>query len=75
MLQLLANADVGPFWGMGFIDIVIRVIVITAIVAIAYIVMVKVFKIAPPDWLLQILWIVLGVVVAVVAIKYIASIW
>ncbi len=73
MLQLLANAD--PFWGVSFVDIVIRIIVITAIVAIAYIVMVKVFKIAPPEWLVQILWIVLGVVVAVVAIKYIASIW
>lgn len=52
----------------------IRAIIIVAVLAIAWIFLTKVCKIAIPEWVLHILWIVIGVIVAIVAIKFIAGI-
>lgn len=60
--------------GHSFPEIVIAIIIIAAIVAIMYVALRK-FGIEIPDWVLQIFWIVIVAIVAIVAIKFLLSIW
>ncbi len=58
--------------GYGLIQWVIVAIVLAGIIGIAMVV-VRQTGIGVPDWVFQILWIVLVVVVAVVAIRFLAG--
>ncbi len=58
--------------GYGLIQWVIVAVVLAGIIGIAMVV-VRQTGIGVPDWVFQILWIVLVVVVAVVAIRFLAG--
>jgi hypothetical protein len=55
-------------------QILIAVVCIAGMIAIVYVAM-GVFGIAIPAWFITILWILAVVVVAVLAIKFISSLW
>lgn len=56
--------------GWGIQEYLIAIVVITAAIGVAWLVMTKVFEVTPPAWLIKILWIVLAAVIAVVAIRF-----
>lgn len=67
MLPLLAQAA-----GLSIIQWVILAVIIAGVVGIAIIAF-RQMGVSPPQWALQILWIVVVVIVAIVAIKFIVS--
>ena len=67
MGTLLALAPVGT-WGLQ--EWIIFIVIITAAIGVAYLVMTRVFGVVPPAWLVQILWICLAAFVAVMAIRF-----
>lgn len=69
MTALLALAPIGA-WSIG--DIVIAIVIIAAIVAVMYIAL-RQFGVAIPPWVIQIFWICLVAVVAIVAIRFLLS--
>ncbi len=70
MLSLLALAPIQT-WGIG--ESLIAIVVICAAVGVVYLVCTKVFHVTIPDWFIQILWICLAALVAVIAIRFIFS--
>lgn len=58
--------------GPEIIHLIIIIMVVCAVIGIAYIVM-KQAGIAVPGFIVQIAWIVLAVVVGIVAIRYVAA--
>jgi hypothetical protein len=52
---------------------VIKLIVVVAVVVIGWIILTKAIGFQPPPWLVQIFWIVVAVVVAIIAIKIVLS--
>jgi hypothetical protein len=65
-------ADVGPFWGWGFGQVVIAIVVIAAVLGIMWVAL-RQFGIAIPDFVVKIFWICVCAVVAIVAIKFVLS--
>lgn len=65
------NTNLNPFGG-GLIHLILVAIVVAGAIGIAFVVA-QVAGIVVPGWIITILWIVLAVVVAVVAIKFIAG--
>lgn len=67
MLSLLSQVVVhaGP-WSIG--EILIAIIVIAACVGITMVVL-RVFGVSPPEWIIHILWIVLAACIAIFAIR------
>ncbi len=72
LIALLAEGN--PLAGWSFVQIIIAIIVIAGAVAILFLVFRK-LGITIPDFVVQIFWIVVLIVIAVVAIKFIASLW
>ncbi len=60
--------------GLSFIQLVIAIIIVVGVVAILFLVF-RQLGIAIPGWVIQIFWIVVLVVVAILAVKFIASMW
>ncbi len=58
---------------MSLVEIIILVVVVCAVVAIAYVVMKEVFGVTPPGWMVKIFWICVACVVAIFAIRFVAS--
>lgn len=71
MLSFLLAADLNVGgWSLG--SILITIVVIAACVGIVLVAL-KVFGVKPPVWAVQIFWIVLVAVVAILAIKFVLS--
>ncbi len=54
-------------------DLVVYIIIAVAVLSIAYLVITKVFGVPIPQWLIQVCGIVLGCVVAIIAIRFLVS--
>jgi hypothetical protein len=61
---------VAPIATWGLVEWAIFIIVICAVIAVVYIVVTQVFKVTIPGWLIQILWVCLGALVAILAIRF-----
>lgn len=57
-------------WSIG--DIVIAIVIIAAVVAVMYIAL-RQFGVAIPPWVIQIFWVVVVAVVAILAIRFLLS--
>ncbi len=55
------------------VDLVIYILVALAVLSIAWIIITKVFGVPVPQWLVQVCAIVLGCVVAIIAIRFLVS--
>lgn len=60
----------GGAWGIG--DVAIAIVIIAAIVAIMYVAL-RVFGVAIPSWVIQIFWIVVVAIVAIIAIRFVLT--
>lgn len=70
MHALLAQ---GRFWvGWGFAEFIIAIIVLAAIIAVMYVAL-RQFGITIPGWVIQIFWILVVCVVAILAIRFLMS--
>ena len=69
MSLILAAATLG---GMSIVEIGITIVIIAAVIAIVFAAL-KAYEIPVPAWLWQILTIVLVAVVAILALKFVAS--
>lgn len=59
-------------WGYTVAEVLIACVVIAACVAIAYVAM-RQFGVTPPPWAVQIFWVVVVAVVAILAIRVVVS--
>ena len=57
--------DTVAFWG-------IVILIVCGIIGVVYIIL-GVLKVAPPAWLVNILWVILAVIIGVIAIGFLAS--
>lgn len=60
------------FWGWTIGEVLIAIVILAACIGIVYVAL-RQFGIAIPGWVVQIFWIVVVAVVAVVAIKFLLS--
>jgi hypothetical protein len=56
----------------GLVHLIIVIMVICAVIGIAYIVM-RQAGVVIPGWIVQIFWICLAVVIGIIAIRYVAA--
>lgn len=68
MNALLAMNPAG--WSIG--EIAIAIVIIAAVVAVVYVAL-KQFGIAIPQWVIQIFWIIVVAIVAILAIRFLLS--
>ena len=71
MRSLLA-VGAGVFWGYTFVDVLIAVVVIAALVALVYVAL-RQFGVTIPGWVVQVFWIVAVAFVVIFAIRLVAS--
>lgn len=57
---------------MGLGELLVTVVVVAALIAVVWIAL-RAFGMSPPPWAVQILWVVVIAVVAVVAIRFLLS--
>ena len=56
----------------SFVDIVVAIVIVAACIGIMYVAL-RVFGVTIPPWVIQIFWIVVVAVVAILAIRFVAS--
>ncbi len=61
-----------PIQSWGLVEILIAVVIIAACVGIVYVAL-RVFGVTIPPWVVQIFWIVVVAIVAIFAIRFVAS--
>lgn len=69
--MILAQAVVG---GMTLVHLLIVIIILAAVIAITYVAL-KAMGVPLPAWLVQIIVIVAVAVVAILAIRFVVSVW
>lgn len=63
----------GRFWvGWGFAEFIIAIVILAAIVAVMYVAL-RQFGVGIPPWVIQIFWILVVAVVAILAIRFLMS--
>ncbi len=72
LILFAAGAGAGIEW--SFVNIAIAVVIVAAVVGIVYVAM-RVFGVAIPQWVVHIFWICVVAVVAIFAIKFVASLF
>jgi len=72
MSALMLAQAVGPIATWGLIQWIVALIIICGIIAIMYIIL-GVLGYTIPPWVIRIFWICVAVVVAIFAIKFLAS--
>lgn len=62
------------FWSRpwSFVDFLIAIVVVAACIGIVFVVL-RVFGVSIPQWVVQIFWICVAAVVAIMAIRFVAS--
>ncbi len=70
---MLADMWRGPVNTWPLSELVIALLIAVGIIAIAWIVLVNVFGWTPPAWFLKICGIVIGLVIGIIAIRFIAG--
>ncbi len=76
-MNILAAASVlalfqGGMAAWGLVDMIVAIIIVAACVGVLYVVL-GVFGFKVPPWVITIFWIVVAAVVAIMAIRFIAS--
>lgn len=68
MMPLFALAP----WGLSFVELAIYVVIVAAVAALVYVAL-RQFGIGIPEWVKQVIWIVVVAFVVIVAIKLVAG--
>jgi hypothetical protein len=76
LVSILADTYVrtGPFWGYGFTEVLVGLIILAGIASVFFIILKK-MEVQIPPYILHILGIIFLVVVGVLAIRFLASMW